>query len=144
MPASFCWARTRTAHSSSIASARITRRLIEEKYDVLRVRMQNAGGEWFDAAPNARTVRTAKAYIRGQGSVPDLLGRAGWRQFLLLFPRDAPPPPSLITPRLNRAIGAVYWQKFERREHYYEAGLANQFDALIHIDRTHALPNLRE
>ena len=45
----------------------------------------------------------------------------------------------LRRPRLQRAIGVVYRPATERLSHYFEASLPQQFDALIHIDRTHAV-----
>jgi erythromycin esterase-like protein len=41
--------------------------------------------------------------------------------------------------RLQRAIGVVYRPETERRSHYYEARLAEQFDLVIHVDATHAV-----
>ncbi len=41
--------------------------------------------------------------------------------------------------RLHRAIGVVYRPESERRSHYYEAELADQYDVIIHIDETHAV-----
>ena len=43
---------------------------------------------------------------------------------------------------LERAIGVIYAPETERRSHYFYADLANQFDAIIHIDETHALEPL--
>lgn len=40
---------------------------------------------------------------------------------------------------LQRAIGVVYRPETERQSHYYAARLVDQFDALIHVDRTRAL-----
>lgn len=48
----------------------------------------------------------------------------------------------LEVPRLQRAIGVVYRPDTERLSHYYHAQLAQQFDALIHIDHTRALEPL--
>ncbi|QBD78674.1 erythromycin esterase family protein [Ktedonosporobacter rubrisoli] len=44
--------------------------------------------------------------------------------------------------RLERAIGVVYLPRTERSSHYFYARLPDQFDAIIHIDRTHALEPL--
>jgi erythromycin esterase-like protein len=44
--------------------------------------------------------------------------------------------------RLERAIGVVYQPETERISHYFNARLANQFDAVIHLDETHALEPL--
>ena len=41
--------------------------------------------------------------------------------------------------RLHRAIGVVYRPQSERRSHYYDARLAEQYDLIVHIDETHAV-----
>jgi erythromycin esterase-like protein len=41
--------------------------------------------------------------------------------------------------RLHRGIGVVYRPDTERRSHYYEARLAEQYDVVIHVDSTHAV-----
>jgi len=48
----------------------------------------------------------------------------------------------LRVPRLERAIGVIYRPQTERQSHYFEARLADQFDAVIHLDRTRALEPL--
>jgi erythromycin esterase-like protein len=48
----------------------------------------------------------------------------------------------LHEPLLERAIGVVYRPQTERASHYFGARIAAQFDAVIHIDRTHALEPL--
>jgi erythromycin esterase-like protein len=48
----------------------------------------------------------------------------------------------LADPRLERAIGVIYLPQTERQSHYFEARLANQFDAVIHFDETQALEPL--
>jgi erythromycin esterase-like protein len=45
-------------------------------------------------------------------------------------------------PRLERAIGVIYLPQTERQSHYFEARLAEQFDAVIHFDQTLALEPL--
>jgi erythromycin esterase-like protein len=44
--------------------------------------------------------------------------------------------------RLERAIGVVYLPQSERVSHYFHARLADQFDAVIHIDQTTAVQPL--
>jgi erythromycin esterase-like protein len=44
--------------------------------------------------------------------------------------------------RLERAIGVIYRPATERQSHYFEARLGDQFDAVIHCDRTRALEPL--
>jgi erythromycin esterase-like protein/predicted phosphoribosyltransferase len=64
----------------------------------------------------------------------------------LLHERDLPrfwlEPASLPGRRLQRAIGVVYRPETERISHYFHTRIADQFDALIHIDETHALEPL--
>jgi len=49
---------------------------------------------------------------------------------------------ALQGPRLERAIGVIYRPETERWSHYFEARLAQQFDAIIHVDDTRALTPL--
>jgi erythromycin esterase-like protein/predicted phosphoribosyltransferase len=44
--------------------------------------------------------------------------------------------------RLERAIGVIYRPETERISHYFLARLADQFDAIVHLDETHALEPL--
>ena len=44
--------------------------------------------------------------------------------------------------RLERAIGVIYRPESERVSHYFHARLADQFDAVLHIDETTALEPL--
>jgi erythromycin esterase-like protein/predicted phosphoribosyltransferase len=64
----------------------------------------------------------------------------------LFHERDLPrfwlEPTSLPGRRLQRAIGVIYRPETERISHYFHARLADQFDAVIHIDETHALEPL--
>jgi erythromycin esterase-like protein/predicted phosphoribosyltransferase len=58
------------------------------------------------------------------------------------LPRFWVEPADLPGRRLERAIGVVYRPETERISHYFHARLADQFDAVIHIDETHALEPL--
>ena len=49
---------------------------------------------------------------------------------------------ALSEPRLERAIGVIYRPETERQSHYFYARLADQFDALLHFDRTRAVEPL--
>jgi erythromycin esterase-like protein len=44
--------------------------------------------------------------------------------------------------RLERAIGVVYRPETERLSHYFHARLADQFDAVVHLDETRAVEPL--
>jgi len=48
----------------------------------------------------------------------------------------------LRQPRLERAIGVIYLPQTERQSHYFDARLSDQFDAVIHFDKTRALEPL--
>ena len=43
---------------------------------------------------------------------------------------------------MERAIGVIYRPETERVSHYFQARLADQFDAVIHFDETRAVEPL--
>ena len=49
---------------------------------------------------------------------------------------------AMQVPRLERAIGVIYRPETERGSHYFHAHLGEQFDAVIHLDRTQAVEPL--
>ena len=63
------------------------------------------------------------------------------RFMLVLHERDTVTE-SLREPRLERAIGVIYRPDTERISHYFNARLADQFDAVLHFDETQALEPL--
>jgi erythromycin esterase-like protein len=69
------------------------------------------------------------------GSWEELFHEQGVDAFLL-------DPSRLRGRRLERAIGVVYQPQTERISHYFHARLADQFDAVIHLDETTALEPL--
>jgi len=56
--------------------------------------------------------------------------------------RSGPAGTALRAPRLERAIGVIYRPQTERLSHYFQARLADQFDAVIHFDETRAVAPL--
>jgi erythromycin esterase-like protein/predicted phosphoribosyltransferase len=67
-----------------------------------------------------------------------------WEEY---FHEEGPPGFLLDTAgirgrRLERAIGVIYRPETERISHYFHARLAEQFDAVIHLDETHAVEPL--
>ena len=46
---------------------------------------------------------------------------------------------ALSGPLLERAIGVIYKPRTERQSHYFYAELPEQFDLVIHVDRTAAV-----
>ena len=75
-------------------------------------------------------------------SVPAIFGRTRLPRFMLVFSEAGTSLSALDDNVALRAIGVVYAPKFERSEHYYRGRLTEQFDAVVHIDRTQALPRL--
>ncbi len=62
--------------------------------------------------------------------------------FLMVLREDRFLSGILNQERLERAIGVVYLPQSERVSHYFHARLADQFDAIIHLDQTSALQPL--
>lgn len=76
------------------------------------------------------------------GSIEKLFHQVGIPNFWLDLRQDNPAAEVLKMPRLERAIGVVYLPENERHSHYFEACLANQFDAVLHFDMTRAVEPL--
>jgi erythromycin esterase-like protein len=64
--------------------------------------------------------------------------------FLLDLTHETDAVAALRAPRLQRAIGVIYRPDTERMSHYYEAVLPEQFDFMIHHERTRALEPLEK
>jgi erythromycin esterase-like protein len=75
------------------------------------------------------------------GSYERLFHDAGIGQFQVQL-GDADVRKALSAPHLERAIGVIYRPETERASHYFRARLPQQFDAMLHIDETHALEPL--
>jgi erythromycin esterase-like protein len=69
------------------------------------------------------------------GSWEELFHEQGVPAFLI-------DPATLHGRRLQRAIGVVYRPETERISHYFHARIAQQFDAVVHLDETQALEPL--
>ena len=95
-----------------------------------------AASEWGGPAER-KVVRPAL-----NGSVEELFHEVGTPEFLIspLISRAAAEPLDAV--RLGRAIGVIYVPATERQSHYYHVRPRDQFDAIIHIDRTTALEPL--
>jgi erythromycin esterase-like protein len=98
-----------------------------------------AADDWDEPAERMR-VRPAL-----EGSYEALFHRAGVDCFALAL-RDGDADPALRQelrrPRLERAIGVIYRPRTERASHYFEARLADQFDAVVHFDESRAVEPL--
>jgi erythromycin esterase-like protein/predicted phosphoribosyltransferase len=135
------------AHNSHLGDARATElgqagelnlgQLVREQHggDALLVGFTTYAGtvtaasDWGGPAERKRVRRALP------GSWEELLHQRGLPRLLL-------EPAGTHGRRLERAIGVVYRPETERISHYFHARLAEQFDAVIHIDETHALEPL--
>jgi erythromycin esterase-like protein/predicted phosphoribosyltransferase len=95
-----------------------------------------AADEWGGAAQR-KQVRPAL-----QDSVEELAHEVGEQEFFLSFRTGSRAADALRTTRLERAIGVIYRPETERLSHYFMARVADQFDAVIHLDQTRALEPL--
>lgn len=95
-----------------------------------------AASEWGGLAER-KAVRPAL-----NGSIEEFLHETGKTSFFVsaVISPEAAEPLSVV--RLGRAIGVIYRPETERQSHYFHVRPADQFDAMIHIDRTRALEPL--
>jgi erythromycin esterase-like protein len=96
-----------------------------------------AAHDWDEPA----ALRVVRASL--PGSYERLFHETGLEMFVL--PLSAPEVAQVLTgPRLERAIGVLYRPETERPSHYFSAGLPDQFDVVVHVDRTRALEPLEK
>jgi erythromycin esterase-like protein len=95
-----------------------------------------AASEWGGIAER-KVVRPAL-----NGSVEELCHEVGRDAFLAstMISHAAAEPLSAV--RLSRAIGVIYLPATERQSHYFHVRPSDQFDAVIHVDKTRALEPL--
>lgn len=144
------------AHNSHVGDARATEmgahgeltvgQLVRERYrdECVLIGLTThegtvtAAGTWGGPAERKR-VRPAYT-----SSVEELLHEAVGDRDAIMVPMAVSGPASevLHSTRLERAIGVIYRPDTERQSHYFHTCVADQFDAVIHIDRTTALEPL--
>ncbi|MFZ1178776.1 MAG: erythromycin esterase family protein [Mycobacterium sp.] len=95
-----------------------------------------AASEWGGVAER-KAVRPAL-----NGSIEELLHETGRSTFLVSSQISSEAAEPLSAVRLGRAIGVIYRPETERQSHYFHVRPSDQFDAMIHIDRTRALEPL--
>ncbi|WP_029000503.1 erythromycin esterase family protein [Azohydromonas australica] len=97
-----------------------------------------AASDW-DAPVELKAVRPSRI-----DSIERLMHESEAGRFVLPLNRSAPDAlrRALQQPRLERAIGVIYRPETERWSHYFHAALADQFDAVVHLDQTRALQPL--
>ena len=75
-------------------------------------------------------------------SVEELFHDAGEKGFMLSFGHAPQAAQALRSARAERAIGVIYRPATERQSHYFRSRVADQFDAVIHIEETRAVEPL--
>ena len=95
-----------------------------------------AASDW-DSPAERKNVRPALP-----GSYEALFHSFGLPRFSLALRDGGELATGLREPRLERAIGVIYRPETERVSHYFQARLADQFDAVIHFDETRAVEPL--
>ena len=142
------------AHNSHLGDASATEmgergewnvgQLTREKYG--REDVRNIGFTTFagtvTAASNWNEPAQLKRVNHGlQGSYENLFHQAEAENFYLDL-RGGKIAEALREPLLERAIGVIYRPQTERASHYFHARLSEQFDAVIHFDKTRAVQPL--
>ncbi len=146
------------AHNSHLGDARATEmrdlgeldvgQLLRERYgrDAFLVGFTTYDGtvtaaEDWDQPPKKMTVKPA---LPGsyEAIFHDVARAIGARRFMILPDAEGHLPAPLRKARLERAIGVVYRPQTERTSHWFRAHIAFQFDAIVHLDRTHAVEPL--
>jgi erythromycin esterase-like protein len=138
------------AHNSHLGDARATEMGDEGELNVGELLREKLGPEallvgftTYDGAVTAahdwdgpaETMRVVPAL---EGSVEATLHEVGLPRFFLPLRDPGEALAELREPRLERAIGVVYRPDTERVSHYFMARVADQFDAIVHLDRTRA------
>jgi erythromycin esterase-like protein len=88
----------------------------------------------WGAMPESMSIRPALP-----GSVEEVFHDVALPRFFLPLAGAGEALGQLREPMLERAIGVVYRPGTERQSHYFEARLAAQFDAVLHVDRSRAV-----
>ncbi len=140
-------------HNSHIGDARATQmgqrgefnvgQLMRERHprEVVLVGFTTYGGTVTAAADWGAPAERMRVRPALEGSFEALFHEVGLPAFTLC-PMEGAAAQALREPRLERAIGVIYRPQTERQSHWFAADVANQFDALIHIDVTRAVEPL--
>jgi erythromycin esterase-like protein len=141
------------AHNSHVGDARATEmgqhgasnlgQLARERYgsEVRLIGLTTYAGTVTAAADWDEPTRQMRVRPALPASYEALFHTVGMNRFLLAF-EDEAVCEALTTPRLQRTIGSIYRPETERLSHYFTAQLCKQFDVVLHVDRTQALPPL--
>ena len=141
-------------HNSHLGDARATEmgqrgelnvgQLTREKYadDAVLIGFTTHRGTVTAAADWGSSVERKRVRPAMPASYEALFHAAGRDRFLVIMNDSDVVAQQLRAPRLERAIGVIYRPETERQSHYFRARLADQFDAVVHLDETHAVKPL--
>jgi erythromycin esterase-like protein len=142
------------AHNSHLGDARATEmgdsgeinvgELVRQRYEKDAVLIGfttytgtvTAASNW-DGPAERKRVRPALV-----GSYEALFHETRVPNFLVTLRDNRWPSGVLNQKQLERAIGVIYLPQSERISHYFQARIADQFDAVIHLDETRAVEPL--
>jgi erythromycin esterase-like protein len=140
------------AHNSHLGDARATEmawqreelnlgQLVRERHggDAVLVGFSTHAGSVTAATDWGGPAERKRVLPSRSDSHERLMHATGLPRLLLPLRGDPALAQALQAPRLERAIGVIYRPDTERRSHYFDARLPQQFDALIHIDTTRAV-----
>jgi erythromycin esterase-like protein len=139
------------AHNSHLGDARATEasqrgewnvgQLMRERHpgDVVNIGFSTYRGTVTAADNWGEPSRTKRIRPGLAGSYEELFHRAEISRFVLMPDAGRDMVEQMGRPRLQRAIGVIYRPETERLSHYFHARLADQFNAIIHIDETSAV-----
>ena len=142
------------AHNSHLGDARATAMSARGEFNVGQLARERFGGESFGIGLTTNTGTVTAASDWGEvaerkrvrpalnGSYEELFHAVGLPGFWIDLRARNEATALLRDERLERAIGVIYRPETERFSHYFEARLADQFDAIIHLDETRALEPL--
>lgn len=142
------------AHNTHLGDARVTQMGEAGEHNVGQLMRQRHGGSAVLVGFTTYTGEVLAASTWGErgrvkrlrpalaGSYSALFHETGLGDFLLPLRGGGAHVQALAAPRLERAVGVVYLPNVER-QHYFEARLARQFDAVIHFDETRPVEPLR-
>lgn len=142
------------AHNSHLGDARATQmgesgewnlgQLARQRYgrDCVSVGFTTYTGTVTAASRWGGAAERMKVIPSGPGTYEALFHDVGIPAFLLTMPPDSRVANGLREPMLERAIGVIYRPETEFASHYFHARMSDQFDAVVHFDRTRAVEPL--
>jgi len=141
------------AHNSHLGNARATDRsqhgewnlgqLVRERYaQAILVGFTTYAGTVTAASDWGEPHETKRVRPALPESWEDIFHQWDVPQFLVTFAGNERLSAAFRDERLERAIGVIYRPETERLSHYFFARIADQFDAVIHFDKTSAVEPL--